>query len=144
VSTEADDAIISSAHDGWFVDLNPGDADSEPEDFVAGTALAKDIWAGMEDGIPSGGLDGMMVNGALLFEATDGASGEELWMSNGFPSGTALLRDINHGAEGGYPSMFTRLNNIAYFRADNGVHGTVNSGAQRRCNAPGRRLPSNR
>src|SRR5262245_15947916 len=63
------------------------------------------------------------VNGTLFFAASDGASGWELWKSDGTAAGTVPLKDINPGAVGSIPDLLTNVNGVLYFVADDGVHG---------------------
>src|SRR5258706_10542655 len=68
----------------------------------------------------------------LLLAANDGASGIELWKTDGTAAGTTLVKDINTTAtlhsfpgEGGtlFPSEFVFLNGAWFFSADDGVTG---------------------
>jgi ELWxxDGT repeat protein len=62
-------------------------------------------------------------NGALYFQADDGASGVELWKTDGTDAGTVLVKDISPGAANSNPSGLTVFNGALYFRADDGVSG---------------------
>jgi len=62
-------------------------------------------------------------NGTLLFQASDGASGAELWRSDGTPAGTSRVLDVDSGPFGSYPEEITPLGTKALFRADDGAHG---------------------
>jgi len=58
--------------------------------------------------------------------ADDGTSGEELWISDGTPEGTLLLKDIEAGTESSYPGLmsgFATMNGKVYFGAFDSVHG---------------------
>jgi ELWxxDGT repeat protein len=59
------------------------------------------------------GLD-TSLSGKLLFNASDAASGNQVWVTDGTQQGTMLLKDINSGfAEGfAYSSAFTLNNNL--------------------------------
>ena len=63
------------------------------------------------------------VNGALYFQADDGADGVELWKSDGTAAGTVMVTDINPGADGSYPSELANVNGTLYFNADDGADG---------------------
>ncbi len=47
----------------------------------------------------------------------------ELWKSDGTPGGTTLVKDINPGNEGSYPSSFHGFNGTLYFTAYNASSG---------------------
>jgi ELWxxDGT repeat protein len=63
------------------------------------------------------------VNGVLYFAANDGATGYELWESDGTSAGTKLVADINPGPGSSNPANFTNINGTLFFTADDGVHG---------------------
>lgn len=69
------------------------------------------------------GATGRLSNGSLVFSAPVGEDGEELWITDGTPAGTMLLKDINPGPKGSAPVHFTSAGDVAYFAADDGVHG---------------------
>src|SRR5690606_11185004 len=58
-----------------------------------------------------------LVGGKLLFTADDGEHGEELWKSNGAPSGTVLLKDIGSAQGDSNPEDFVSLGGELYFTA---------------------------
>ena len=60
--------------------------------------LVKDIFPGLGSGNP---FRFAVLNGELQFTATDGASGFELWKTDGTTAGTVLVKDINPGAGNG-------------------------------------------
>jgi ELWxxDGT repeat protein len=93
----------------------------------SGTQLVKDI---NPSGSSSGGFrslpsDLTVFNNKLYFNANDGISGNELWVSDGTESGTQLLKNIRPGnpADGSNAFEFTELNNKLYFEANDGVNG---------------------
>ncbi|MDQ1237941.1 MAG: hypothetical protein QG577_125, partial [Thermodesulfobacteriota bacterium] len=47
----------------------------------------------------------------------------EFWRSDGTPSGTVLVNEINAGLAGSFPREFTSVNGTLYFRANDGIHG---------------------
>lgn len=70
------------------------------------------------------GTDGSLLsslfnaNGTLLFSATDGVNGEELWRSNGTSAGTTMVTpEIFQSIVGSNPGGFTLFNNKYYFAA---------------------------
>lgn len=63
------------------------------------------------------------VNGMLLFQASDNLNGHELWMSDGTPTGTVMIEDIQPGVSGSFPRGFTGLGGSIFFSADNGSNG---------------------
>lgn len=56
----------------------------------------------------------------LLFQATDGTNGVELWRSNGTTAGTMLVKDINVGGSSS-PEKFYAHGGKVYFSADDGA-----------------------
>ena len=76
-------------------------------------------WAGNE-----GMGVGVEIPRGMLLTQKDSAHGAELWITNGTPAGTHLVRDINPGAEGDRQSWFWRVGDVAVFRASDGIHGT--------------------
>src|SRR5262249_44097990 len=92
-----------------------------------GTALVKDLIPGPRGGLMAVGLGrAVSFNGLVLFVAEDGATGQELWRSDGTEEGTYLVRDINPGPRGSFefasPS-FTEAGGLLYFVVDDGAHG---------------------
>ncbi|MCE9668424.1 HYR domain-containing protein [Myxococcus stipitatus] len=75
-------------------------SDGTPE----GTVLAKDLSPGPANAI---GRPGPLVplgpNGPLLFTASDGKTGAELWQTDGTAEGTTLVADIASGPESSTP-----------------------------------------
>jgi ELWxxDGT repeat protein len=63
------------------------------------------------------------VDGKLFFAADDGVHGPELWMSDGTPEGTAMVKDVNQGASGSSIGWIKGLDGRVFFGAYDGVHG---------------------
>jgi ELWxxDGT repeat protein len=62
-------------------------------------------------------------DGALLFSATDGVLGRELYRSDGTPTGTVLVKDINDASlrtADAFPSPIGAVNGVLLFTADDG------------------------
>ncbi len=93
---------------------------------LAGTGLVRDIAPGSIYGNPSGsGPSGLTALGSrVLFAATDGGSGRELWASDGSEAGTVIVRDIRVGYEGSQPSFLVRNGDRIFFAADDGAAGS--------------------
>ena len=51
----------------------------------------------------------------LVFAANDGTNGRELWKSDGSAAGTVLVKDIEAGADGSFPTDFFEFENEVYF-----------------------------
>ena len=65
------------------------------------------------------------IDNVLYFSASgsQGRMGSELWRSDGTAAGTSLVRDINDGVEPGWPTEFTKLNDVIYFSVNGGSIG---------------------
>jgi ELWxxDGT repeat protein len=66
------------------------------------------------------------VNGTLFFRASDGVNGHALYKSDGTTDGTVLVKDVDPGASGSSgnaPSLFSNIDGVLYFSANDGVHG---------------------
>jgi ELWxxDGT repeat protein len=59
----------------------------------------------------------------LLFMAYDDTHGYELWVTDGTPAGTRLLRDIRTGPGSSRPSGFIQAGDRVFFTAQDGEHG---------------------
>jgi ELWxxDGT repeat protein len=79
-------------------DINPGSSSSVPH-----------LFAGIGD--------------RLLFVATDGVHGSELWVSDGTTEGTHLVKDINPGGASSDPYALNRAGSKVFFRATDPSHG---------------------
>ena len=73
--------------------------------------------------------DFFALGGRTLFLASLPETGKELWVSDGTPAGTRLIRDIHPGPEGQGNALlpaapqFVRLGAFVYFSAQDAVHG---------------------
>ena len=94
---------------------------------VAGTQLVKDINpAAAVSSTPShltAVTSGGVAAGTLFFAADDGASGVELWVSDGTAAGTVRVKDINPGPGSSAPSDLTAVGTALFFVAEDGVAG---------------------
>lgn len=57
------------------------------------------------------------VDGVLYFNANDGATGNELWRTDGTTDGTYLVKDINEGLGGSGPRYLTNVSGTLFFTA---------------------------
>ncbi len=82
---------------------NEGDELYITDGTSAGTSLLKDIQPGAIGSFPYlSPSKTFELNGEIFFSANDGVNGQELWKTDGTPSGTVLVKDIWPGADGGY------------------------------------------
>lgn len=84
---------------------------------TVGTIELKDIWPG---GGESDFMKGSVIEfkGKLFSRASDGSTfGSEIWMTDGTPSGTELLADLEVGTNGSIPTNFTAADDVFYFAA---------------------------
>ncbi len=64
------------------------------------------------------------VRGTLYFSADDGATGPELWKSDGTSSGTVLVKDLAPGGTGSSPRYLVEVNGNLFFAANDGATNT--------------------
>lgn len=64
-----------------------------------------------------------MISGKLIFRGTTGATGSELYATDGTAGGTMLVKDIYTGNTGSFPSDYAILNGVAYFFAETAAEG---------------------
>ena len=104
-----------------YFGANDGESGSElwvTDGTSGGTQLLKDI--NTSDGYYSDSNPSEFIefNGKLYFNANDGESGDELWVTDGTSSGTVMVADINPGSAGSYLYGFSVFNNELFFTAD--------------------------
>ncbi len=87
--------------------------------------LVKDIFPGDGYGMETEKFSGAALGETLIFEARSGTLGNELWLTDGTADGTHLLKDLNTGVEGSYPSNFVNYNNKVYFTAGGFYDGVL-------------------
>ncbi len=61
------------------------------------------------------------LKGTLLFQGNDGATGAELWRSDGTEGGTLLVKDLQSGPGSSLPGEFTPAGGTVFFRSDAGT-----------------------
>ncbi len=62
-------------------------------------------------------------NNLIYFTASSASAGEELWVSDGTPSGTRMVKDIVPGADGSDPKWLTVVGDKVYFSANTPEYG---------------------
>src|SRR5690606_15515646 len=82
---------------------------------AAGTQLVKNINPGAQDGLHFSRVHFTVFQNKMLFTANDGASGRELWITDGTAAGTQLLSDINMGPQESIPSDYHLIGNTLLF-----------------------------
>jgi large repetitive protein len=92
-----------------------------------GTVLVKDIRAGAASSIRTTDERGVLLRAVAgsyyYFVADDGASGEELWRSDGTEAGTIPVKDIYPGARGSEPRWLTTVGSRLFFVAGDDING---------------------
>ena len=87
-----------------------------------GTVMLRDIHPGPQPvpfGVDHTTPKGLRASGGqVYFSADDGQSGEELWKTDGTPSGTVLVKDLNPGSSGSRPGGFMQSQGLTYFTAN--------------------------
>jgi ELWxxDGT repeat protein len=73
------------------------------------------------NGVDEFGLH-VVLGSYFYFPGNGGASGRELWRSNGTEAGTTLFKEINPSGDG-YPGNLTIVEDNFYFTARDGTHG---------------------
>ena len=112
----------------WF-DADDGVAGRElwvSDGTVAGTVMVADIAPGSGDSNP--GFTGGMVSheGKVWFNADDGVTGRELWVSDGTAAGTMMVADICPGpcsSNAGLTGLVS-FDGGLWFTADDGINGS--------------------
>lgn len=82
-----------------------------------GTRLVREIDPGFESRFDARATEMAPLGRDLVFAAEDEAHGLELWLSDGTPAGTGLLRDIWAGERGSAPRHLTAAGGRVYFAA---------------------------
>lgn len=69
------------------------------------------------------GTRSAVINGRLIFTASDGVDGIEVWSSDGTEEGTFALGDINPGTGSTSTNAICRSGDLVFFAATDGIHG---------------------
>ncbi|MFC3612586.1 hypothetical protein ACFORG_02335 [Lutimaribacter marinistellae] len=102
------------------------DSDDGAELFVTDGTTAGTVQL-TGTGLPSGPLDGYNLNWDIqvlddsrVLIVANGASGTELYVSDGTPEGTGLVADITPGEDGSFPVILETYDGIGYFTIASG------------------------
>ena len=82
--------------------------------------LLVDIYSGSNS---SNAMFGPILNGKMLFSARTASAGDELWVTDGTPTGTTFLKDIYPGSDSSSPRSMTLVGNKVYFSAYDATNG---------------------
>ncbi|HYI21910.1 MAG TPA: ELWxxDGT repeat protein [Candidatus Limnocylindrales bacterium] len=82
--------------------------------------FVKNIKAGSESSVP---FELTALGDIVIFTATGGATGRELWRSDGTAAGTVRVMDIKPGGKTSNPRGLTRVGDKVFFSANDGQHG---------------------
>ena len=77
--------------------------------------LLKDIYPGTESSYPFHLIE---LGNKAVFVATDNAHGLEMWVTDGTPGNTTILKDIASGVTWGQPRSLAKMNGKCYFVVD--------------------------
>ena len=61
--------------------------------------------------------------GKYYFNATTKEFGNELWVTDGSPTGTFMVKDINTGNDSSIPSGYFKVGNKYFYQASDGING---------------------
>jgi large repetitive protein len=89
----------------------------------AGTVLVKELRPGPLGGMAHTPMLALPDEGLVVFSATEGAEGVELWVTDGTAEGTERLTDIAPGPASASPEHLTRVGNSIVFSANDGEKG---------------------
>jgi len=114
--------------DKAFFYANDGLAGYEPwvtDGTPTGTKMVRDIYPGSSPSYPNAFQDiGDSTTTKMVFMANDGNNGQELWISDGTPTNTKLIKDVYPGfASGSYSYYSTVVGGKLYFRGNDGMSG---------------------
>jgi trimeric autotransporter adhesin len=91
---------------------------------VAGTTQVADIAPGSSSSLVPNRYRRVIPSGAgIVFTASNGETGMELWQSNGVAADTQLVEDIAPGTGSADPDAFTVAGSQMFFMADDNIHG---------------------
>lgn len=88
------------------------------------TAMVTEIYPGSTAGIGGTYLINGVVNNLLIFSGVDPVHNAEPFVSDGTPSGTKLLKNVQTHGLGSHPAHLTAIGNRLYFSGTTGISDT--------------------
>ena len=82
--------------------------------------LVVDLTSGTNSGSAS---NFMKLGSTMIFSASDGNTGTELWKTDGTAAGTVLIKDIRPGSSSSSISNMRQMGSFVYFTANDGTNG---------------------
>ena len=118
--TAAANNLLFVANDGFFGrELWVSDGSAE------GTNLLKDFNDLTQDALnDSQGPEKVVIGEEVIFVASDGRTGTELWKTDGTESGTSQVKDVRPGSSSSSRANLTLIGSEVFFRASDGSTGT--------------------
>lgn len=108
----------------FATDAKTGNELWKTDGTAAGTMLVKDILPGPFSGVPANRFGAPVIGSHMVFVASDGEHGQELWTSDGTADGTVMLADIAPGAASSNPGFGAVIGSTGYFTATTPASGT--------------------
>ncbi|RKH74239.1 ELWxxDGT repeat protein [Corallococcus aberystwythensis] len=96
------------------------EASGGPQPCGQSAQLVSDLRPGTEGSAPERLVE---VGGNVFYAADDGASGSELWVTDGINTASRRVKDVRPGAYGSTPRFLTRMGGRLFFVADDGARG---------------------
>lgn len=113
-----DPTVFAKAQNTIFFSASAASLGSElwkTDGTISGTQFVKDIYPGLLSGLSSSNVQRVITLGNKVIFPAINENGDEPWVSDGTPSGTFQLGDLNPGALGSTPTGFTKVDNKVIF-----------------------------